>query len=67
MKINETENGFLINVNDKTYCFESKESMLKFISEYYLSDAEKKELERLRGMANMQHTATVSSACGVIS
>ena len=45
-----------INVNDKTYCFESKESMLKFISEYYLSDAEKKELERLRGIANMQHT-----------
>ena len=67
MKINETENGFLINVDDKTYCFESKESMLKFISDYYLSDEKKKELERLRGMANMQHSATISSACGVIS
>ena len=67
MKINETENGFLINVDDKTYCFESKESMLKFISDYYLSDEKKKELERLRGMANMQHSATISSACGVIT
>lgn len=35
MNIEQTENGFLVKKNSKTYCFETMDSLIKFIQDSF--------------------------------